>query len=189
MSRARDDLGTRFLAIQGRLVRWLRCNARGILRFEGEDDLVQDIAAKVLVAEASFDAQGDAAFWSWVLTIAKRHVLDRHDWWTALKRSSERVVRLTKSETSPESGFAALLPAASLTGPGTAAARREAILTLTRALAALPPRDRQLAIWYGEGRPLDDQARELGLSYAAVQKAGLRAVERLTKIFRVLEGS
>ncbi len=69
--------------------------------------------------------------------------------------------------------------------PYTASSRREHLLQTARAFAALPARDRQLVRWMSEGLPLGDQAQQLGASTAATQRAGLRALSRFHKAFRL----
>ena len=49
-----------------------------------------------------------------------------------------------------------------------------------------PERDRNLVQMASEGVPLREQAERLQLSYAAVQKAGLRALERFRKAYELV---
>lgn len=182
------SLDTLLVTHEPTLRRLVRREARGLLRFESEDDLIQGIVSRALGAAATFEWEGEAPFVAWLLTIGRRHVADRHDWWRALKRGSTRVLRLTWSGTQPGDPLANLLPPETVTGPGTFAARRESLATLARALDALTERDRNLALWHAEDIPLEEQAERLDVSYAAAQRAGLRALERLRKAFVLLGG-
>ena len=96
-----------------------------------------------------------------------------------MRRGSGKVLRITFSG----SGSGVDLPPALQAGPSTVASRKEMLVLAAKAMAALPPRDRKLVRWASEGVPLEDQAERLELSYAAVQKAGLRALERFRKTF------
>ena len=56
----------------------------------------------------------------------------------------------------------------------------------TRALHRMQPRDRMLVQWMSESVPLEEQAERLDMTYAAVQRAGLRAVERFRKVYELI---
>ncbi|MCK6459941.1 MAG: hypothetical protein L6Q95_08615, partial [Planctomycetes bacterium] len=68
-------------------------------------------------------------------------------------------------------------PAATATGPSTFAARREHLKLAVQALAALPPRDRDLV------KSTSEDAERLGLRYDAAKQARLRALGRFRKAF------
>lgn len=70
-----------------------------------------------------------------------------------------------------------------MTGSSTFAARREHLRLAVLALAALPPRDRDLVRRTSEDVPIEEQAKSLGLSYDAAKQARLRALERFRKAF------
>ena len=175
-------------ASRARLESWLRREASGLLRYEEPDDLVQGVHLRAFEARATFEYQGDAAFTSWLWTLARRYVADRNDHWKALKRGAGRVLRLTASEKS-EPTRSVPLPVRRATGPATFAARRELLVLAAKALDSLPERDQQLVRWRSEGRELEEQARELDLSYAAAQRASLRAWTRYESALRVLDAT
>ena len=77
-------------------------------------------------------------------------------------------------------------PAATATGPSTFAERRELLVLATKALTSLPQRDVDLVRWRSEGLGIDEQSERLGLSYAATQRAGLRALERFQAAFELV---
>ncbi len=167
---------------------FLARHGSGLLRFESAEDLVQGVHARALEADG-FRYEGERPFLSWLYTLARRHIADRHAHWSALKRGSGRVLRLTFSD-APRSHTSAMpQPAAALAGPSTFAANREALVLAAKSLDALPDRDRDLVRWMSEGVPLDQQAERLTCSYAAVQRASLRAVERFRKAYSVLAAS
>lgn len=190
--RAGDAGALEQLLVQRRaeLVGWVQKEARGLLAYESAEDVAQGILLRALGESERFEYRSEAAFGSWLYTLARRYVADRHDYWSAVRRGSGRVLRMTFSggETGvPRSGVVA--PPAAITGPSTFAARREVLVLAAQAMAALPERDRQLVQWMSEGLSIDEQAESLGASYAATQRAGLRAVERFRKSFHLVSQS
>lgn len=158
----------------------LRQDASGLLRFESVEDLVQGVAARALASAASFEYRDDRQARAWLLTLARRHVADRHDYWSALRRNAGKVLRLTSGEPQTAHSSAAA-PAAQGRGPATFAERREMLHLAMHALATLPERDQQLIRWISEGVTARQQAAQLGLSYDAAQRAGHRAVARFRR--------
>jgi DNA-directed RNA polymerase specialized sigma24 family protein len=168
------------------LLAFMRRHARGLLRFESAEDLVQGTHARALAEAERFEFRGDQELGAWLLTLARRHVADRHDHWSALKRGSGRVARLTWSGADSTAGGGAPPVAAAGPGPSTFASRRELLVLAARALAVLLPRDRQLVQWASEDVPVAEQAERLGIGYDAAQRAGLRALERFRKAYRLV---
>jgi DNA-directed RNA polymerase specialized sigma24 family protein len=74
-------------------------------------------------------------------------------------------------------------PASRRTGPSTRAERRDLLVVATRALAALPERDAELVRHLMHGLPISETASRLSITPEAAQRARLRAVERLKKVF------
>jgi RNA polymerase sigma factor (sigma-70 family) len=167
---------------RSRLNAFVRSHAGALLGFEGVDDLRQGIEVRALEQRGRFEYRSDPEFVAWLFTLARAHLADRHDYWTSLKRRSGKVLRYTVSQ----GRTGVRLPASTRTGPGTFAERRELLQLATRALASLPDRDRELVQMHSEQVPLDEQAERLCISYAAAQKASLRAQERLRKTFELL---
>lgn len=166
---------------------FLSRRARGLLRFETLEDLAQAVSLRALREEARFEYRGPAEFAVWLQTLARRYLVERRAYWSALKRGSGKLLRASRAGTRSESQLDLVAELEhSGTGPITFAARRELIVLATRALATLPERDRRLVEWMSEGVPLDTQAQRLACSYAAVQRAGLRAVERFRRAFHLL---
>jgi RNA polymerase sigma factor (sigma-70 family) len=160
----------------------VRGEAKGLLRYETEEDLVQGVMLQALRRGGSFEWRGEASFIAWLRRTAESHIADRRDHWGALKRRSGRVLRFAAAGET-RGGSAVGEPAADATGPSTVAARRELIALAARALDALLPRDRDLVRWSSEGVPLDEQAARLGLDYEAAGKARQRALDRFRKTF------
>jgi RNA polymerase sigma factor (sigma-70 family) len=183
----RDDALARILAAEPQLRRWLRAHAGELLRQDSEDDLVQDVLGKAVRAADSLREDHEGSLTAWLLAIAENHLRDRVDWWASLRRASDRVLRLSHSDSGAARDLGNSLPLADLTGPGTAAQREESVTLITRAMAALPERDRELVRWYSEGLTLDNQAQRLAISYDAAKKASARALGRLGKVFRLLQ--
>ena len=119
-----------------------------------------------------------------MLRIARGHLSDRRDYWTAQKRRPERLLRLTQSDgTSPG---AVREPAASAPGPVTRADRADRLRIAEEALTMLLPRDADLVRGQADGLTIDDEAVRLEISYAAAQKARERALDRYRKAFLLL---
>ncbi|MCP3920842.1 MAG: hypothetical protein GY711_35390 [bacterium] len=171
------------------LRRMLAREGSGLLRFESVEDLVQGVHVRALVGEEEFVFQGPSEFRVWLRTIARRHVASRHEYWSAMKRGSGRVLRLTFGASSTADAGAVPVPPGALTGPSTFASRREVLVLCARALAALPERDQKLVRWRSDGVPVEEQAGHLEIDYAAAQRAGLRALERFRKAFEVASRS
>lgn len=151
------------------------------LRYESVDDLVQGIAMRAL--RSDFEYVDDARAIAWLKLVARRFLKDRHAYWSAMRRASGQALRLTMSDV-PASGVG--ISAVSAAGPATFAERRELVELAMRALGTLPDRDRELVQWASQGVELDEQAERLGVSYAACQRAGVRARERFRLAFDVL---
>ena len=168
---------------QPQLMSLLRHEARMLLRFESVDDLAQGVHLRALREEGGFEYRSEGEFLAWLRTLARRHLADRHDYWSALKRGSGRVLRLTWGDGSQSDPAAAPMPVISQTGASTFASRRELLVLAAKVLAALPPRDRSLVRWMSEGLSLEEQSQQLGLTYDATQRAAHRALERFRKAF------
>ncbi len=181
-----ESLAAHLEAHRPELRRFLEREASSCLRFEAVDDLVQGVLVRALAEDRQFSWRGVAAFRSWLFTIARRHVADRRDHWMSMKRGAGRVLRITRSGTTTRAPGSASAPRAGGPGPGTLASGREQLRLVTQALAALPPRDRQLVRWMSEAVPVDEQAATLGINREAAQRASQRAIERLQKTFRLI---
>jgi RNA polymerase sigma factor (sigma-70 family) len=150
-----------------------------LLRFESAEDLAQGVHTEAIRSHASMEVRDDDSSAGWLFTIARRYLHNRRDHWFALKRNGAGVLRLTWD------GGAGDL-AGTATGPGTFADRREQLVLITRALALLPARDRDLVRWTTDNVPLAEQADRLGIAYDATEKARTRALDRLRKAYVVV---
>lgn len=166
------------------LLAYVRRHAGTLLRHETAEDLAQHACVKALEHERTFRYEGDEAFRGWLYAVARSSLGERRDYWQAQRRRPERLLHLTSADT-PTPG-AAREPAVRKTGPGTAASRKEQIALAAKALSLLLPRDAQLIRWTAEDLPLAEQARKLGISYDAVEKARQRALERYRQAFALL---
>ncbi|MCB9880998.1 MAG: sigma-70 family RNA polymerase sigma factor [Planctomycetes bacterium] len=153
----------------------------GLLRFESVDDVVQGIAMRALSSD--FEYVDDVRAAAWLRVVARRHIVDRLDYWRALRRGSGRVLRLTWTDSSRATDA---LPADRNRGPATFAEHRELVELATKALNSLPERDRHLVLWSSEGIDLREQAERIGIEYGACQRAAHRARERFRKAFELL---
>lgn len=153
-----------------------------LLQYEELGDLVNGIVLRALDRSKAATYRSDPELRAWLYELASCYLADRHEHWRAAMRGAGRIVRLTLSGLS---GNGVPLPRASQPGPATSAARRELLVLSTRAIAALPARDQDLVRWRSEGLSVEEQAERVGLSYAATQRAGLRAFDRFRKLFEI----
>jgi RNA polymerase sigma factor (sigma-70 family) len=163
------------------VVRWMERHATALLRYESAEDLAQHVALRALEGASRYEHRGEKEFVGWVLALARQVVSDRAAWWGALKRDAGPVLRLTQGGGSRPGGAAE--PGARRTGPATAADRRERLDLATRALGALPERDAELVRHVVRGVSIAESAERFGIGPEAAQRARLRAVERLRKVF------
>lgn len=180
------DLEALLATHQSELTRVVRQQARGILRYETLDDLIQGVNCHALSVAGRFEYQGQPQFLSWLAQVAKQHVASRLQYWSRLKRGSARLLRLTQGDVSRLGDSRVAVPAESGPGVTTFAWRREQLTLVARAMNVLSDRDRQFVRWAADDLPLAEQATQLGLTYAATQRAAARAVERFRKTFRLV---
>jgi RNA polymerase sigma factor (sigma-70 family) len=179
MSGSLDD---RIVAMEPELRGFIARRAGRLLAFDELEDLVQTALLRALERAPGTHFDTDAELRAWLFKVAASALQDRREHWRTLKRGAARIVRLTWSERPTEGAASPPAPGA---GPLTWAAGRELVALAARAVAALPERDRDLVRWRSEGVPLEEQAARLGLDYATVQRAGLRAMERFEKLFEL----
>lgn len=156
-----------------------------LLRFDTPEDLVQGAFCRALECYEQFEYQGDAAFRGWLKQVLRHHVIDRRDYWFAMKRNRGRLLRLTWQGVGASSAHPLDL-AGSDTGPSSFAARREHLQFITRATGLLLGRDQDLVRWTAQGVTLQDVAQRLGITENAAGRARTRAMVRLKKIFLML---
>lgn len=167
-------------------MRFVEREGKGLLRFESAEDLVQGIHLRALGMEGKFELRGEKEFLGWLYTVARRHVADRHDYWSARRRDGGKLLRLTAAPAVTGTPPRGVDPAASATGPSTVAARREQVALAIRVLESLPPRDRDLVQWRIQEVPIEETAKRLEVSYDAAKHASQRAVERFRKAFELV---
>lgn len=181
-----SSLETALVRHRPRLLAFVRKQAGRLLRFESADDLVQGVILRALSRRASYQHTDDERFLGWLFTVARSHLADRGVHWSALKRQSGRLLRITSDPNATDDARAVGQPAGAGTGPATFAERREQLLLAVQALSTLLPRDRRLMGWYADGTSIQEQADRLEITYAAAQRAHLRALERFKKAFELL---
>ena len=152
-----------------------------LLRFDAAEDLVQGALHEAVCSAEALDWRGEAAFVSWLCTIARRHLMARREYWFAGKRFQGNLLRLTLSGggTPPPAG-------GGRPGPATFAYRREQVILARRAAALLMERDQKLVHWAAEGVSTPEIAGRLGISQDAAEKARERALDRLRRAFELL---
>lgn len=182
-----DELARRLAHHRPRLLGFVRSHAGATLRSETADDLVQDIHLKAVSRADEFVFRSEPEFEAWVLRVARGHLADRHDYWTAAKRRPERLLRLTRAEGHGSDPAAVREPARDTAGPATRAGRADELARAEKALGLLLPRDADLVRGAADGRTLDEEAERLGITYASAQKARHRALERYRRAFEVLD--
>ena len=164
----------------------VRAEAKGLLRFESEEDLLQGIRQRVLETVADFEDRGPQAAAGWLRTVARSWLSRRRAYWSALKRDGGAMLRFTGTWSGGATEGAAPLPAGTLTGPATRADRREQLTLAVRALDLLLDRDRELVRLSCQGLSTAEIAGRLELSPEAAARARLRAIERLRKAYQLV---
>ena len=166
------------------LLRFVERYGGSVQRFETADDLVQGVHLRALEYKHTFEFRGRAEFWAWLKQVARSHIKERREHWSALKRRPARLFRLTQAATSDPG--ARLEPPITATGPSTFAARREQLTLAVQAMGMLMPRDRDLVQWTTAGLDDAEIGAKLGLEARAAARARQRAVERFRKAHRLL---
>ena len=170
------------------VLRFIERRAGGaLIRMESAEDLTQDVCARAVRHSATFELRDEPSFRAWLFEIARNHLQDRRDYWSALKRASTSVLRLA-SDAAEGSLTEVRDLASSVTGPSSFASRREQIAVAARALALLLPRDRELIQAFAMGHSASRHAAALGQKTAAVESARARALERFRKTFKLIVG-
>lgn len=168
------------------LLRYVRRNAGRLLARESDEDLVQAIQVRALEHGRDCAFATREAFFAWLYKVAASHLADRHTYWAAQRRASERLLRLTRSGSQTRDPLAVPEPATPAEGPSTQAGREDDERKALRALDLLLPRDRDLVEWMAQDVPLEEQARRLGISYTAARQSRHRALERFRTAFALL---
>lgn len=166
------------------LKRFVEREARGLFAHESADDLVQGIHLRALQAASQYVHRSEREFLGFIATLARRHIADRHEHWTALRRSAGTLLRITLSP--PADSAPGVQPASLSAGPATFAARREQIGLAVKALDQLAERDRQLIEWQTADVPIEEIAKRLGVTYDAAKHARQRAIEKFQEVARRL---
>jgi DNA-directed RNA polymerase specialized sigma24 family protein len=181
-----DPLESALVLYRPRLSAFVRKHAGPVLRYEGVDDVVQGVLARALSRRHTYVHTDEERSLGWLLTVARSFIADRRVHWSALKRQSGRLLRITANPDATSDALAVALPALEATGPATFAERREQLLLAVQALSTLLPRDRRLVTWFADGLAIGEQADRLHVSYAAAQRAHVRALARFRKAFELL---
>jgi RNA polymerase sigma factor (sigma-70 family) len=174
---------------RGEIQRYVEKRAGGaLIRMESSEDLAQDICARALRHRGTFEWRDEVSFRAWLFEIARNHIEDRRDYWSALKRAGTDLLRMGAVDSRDASWRELSNIAASVTGPSTFAVRREQLALAAKSLALLLPKDRTLVEGIAAGQSTQDQATQLGLSVPATESARKRALERLRKTFKLVAG-
>jgi RNA polymerase sigma factor (sigma-70 family) len=156
-----------------------------LLRFDTVDDLVQGTILEALGSASDFQLRTQEEWRAWLFTLARRHVMRRREYWFSLKRDSRAVVKLTL--TGSRGSQAELSIPDPSSGPVTRADRSELQLRITKAMAMLLPRDREIVRLSAEGSTTEDLSQHLEITKESASQARLRAFGRLKKAYQVLE--
>lgn len=174
------DLAARIAEATPLLIEVARRDAgAALLRFESVEDLAAGMQQEALRSLPTLVWQGEEAFRGWLLQIARRHIHGRRDHWFALKRFGAPALRLTLQ-------YGTGAPPAEGMGPRTFAQRREELAAVTKAIALLPPRDRELITWTADGLSHQEIASRIGGTPEAARKATTRAIERLRTTYAIV---
>jgi RNA polymerase sigma factor (sigma-70 family) len=158
---------------------------RPLLRFDTVEDLVQGAILEALNSADGFEARSEEECRSWLFTVTHRHLIRRREYWFSMKRDSSKVAKLTLTGSR---GDATSIPIPYKgSGPVTHYDRRDLVLRVTKAMAMLLPRDRELLRFAAEGASTKELAERLDMTEASAGQARLRAFDRLRKAYRLLE--
>ena len=145
------------------------------------DDVLQDTFVSVFRSITSFEARDEGSFFAWLARIADCRLADTIRTFQRKKRGGD-----LKRNRSPErSGVADLLDLLStdMPTPSRVATRQENEQALRLAIAHLPSHYRQaVTMHYIEGHAVNDVARELGKTPAAIRGMLTRAREEISTI-------
>lgn len=168
------------------LERFVERHAGTSLKHEAVEDLVQGIHLKAISRAGNFEYRSRPEFEAWVFRVGRAHLADRREHWNAAKRRPERLLRLTRADSDSTDPSSAREPAGEERGPATRADHAEQLALAQEALTLLLPRDADLIRGEADGLSIQEQADQQGMSYAAMQRARLRALERYRKAFLLL---
>ncbi len=130
------------------------------------EDCYQEIWEKVLGALDRFDPAGTASIATWIATIARRHLIDRH------RRRQVRGVVV------PLTGLASAEPA-----PEEALSRRQREIRVETALQALPDAHRRVVVLHHiHGVPLEQLAADEGVPLGTIKSRLHRGRARLADL-------
>ena len=168
------SLGELLIRHRPHLLRLVQRKARGLLRYETADDLVQGIHLGALESSRHFEYQGEPAFVSWLNTIAERQLLMAVRYHSARKRDISRERFAGTSPSHP----------ADQPSPSAAAVQGEMTALIRNAVLRLPTLERRVVEMHSfEGRSFARVAQELALSGAAraryIFQRALKAMGRM----------
>ena len=146
------------------------------------DDVMQQTFTDAFLGIQRFVPRGEGSFSGWLVTLARRNLLDAIRQLEAQKRGGD--VRQFKPRTAEES-LAMLYEWVSGTGtsPSRVAAKGEAVDALKRSIQLLPPAYRQVITLYDlECRSIDEVSTAMERSSGAVYMLRARAHEQLREI-------
>ncbi|HLQ38907.1 MAG TPA: sigma-70 family RNA polymerase sigma factor [Planctomycetota bacterium] len=182
-------LGLRLQAYQQLLRRFIRRHARGLLRFEAIEDVLQEINLEVLQAEDRFVVLGDKQLRSWLFRLARQQIASRYRRLFATRRHLGKVFKIAPSCETQDGGPPRVVLAACLPGPTNCALEAEDLSLLSKVITVLLPRDRDILLSSIAGVPVEELAPCLGLSRESAQRARLRALDRARAMFAALAQS
>lgn len=150
-------------SLRARLVLWCASRMSAALRARMEpEDLAQETLLAVHRDFDAFAGQDRGTFYAWVFRIAENRIRDAADRVAAGKRQEREI------------------PVEAVTTPGTAAARREAVLRLAAAIERLPDDHRRVVrMRRFEERSYAEIAAELGRTETAARIVYCRALKAL----------
>ncbi|HOW73326.1 MAG TPA: sigma-70 family RNA polymerase sigma factor [Phycisphaerae bacterium] len=162
-----------------RLARWVETQIsprhQGLL---SADDVVQEAMADAFRHIRDFVPHGADPFFAWLVTLARRRLLDRIRALKAEKRGGDRARVEAASSNSVEDLLGVL--AVDEHTPSRSVAKHEAAAALQVAMAGLKQDYREvLTLLYLQGRSPTDVAKRMGRTPRAVQMLRQRALEHL----------
>ena len=165
----------------GSLRAFLRLRAgAGIRARLGHSDLVQSVCREVLESRDRIEFQGDAAFKSWLYTVATNVCLNE-------VRRPEHRQRFESLDAPRDEGKGAVLAAREDASPEAQMAHQQVAARLEATLAALPEKQRAAFLMVRhEAMTHEEIAKSLKTSVSAVKSLVHRALETLRKELRTI---
>ncbi len=147
------------------------------------DDVLQDVLTAAFQGRASFRSFAPDSFKRWITTIADRKLIDLKRVELAIKRGGNSRRRFTIGPTASSSTRFRQPPAAPTRTPSREVSTQEARRLLLIGVSGLPPAMQEAVRLHDiEGKPIDEVARKMDITEAALRSLLYRGRVRLREV-------